>query len=158
MLEIGQPFPEFKLNNHLGVAVTQEDLKGHWTVVYFYMKDYSDICTRLARDFTVLGRKFKSRNAEIIGVSADSVRTHSIVVGRHRLIQSLLSDPAHALMIASGVWGVKKVHGKEVMGCHRTTFVLDPEGVVREVFPNVITVNHPSNVLDALVALQKTDQ
>ena len=155
MLEKGQPFPDFTLNNHLGVAVTKDDLKGRWSVVYLYMKDYSDICTKLARDFTALGRKFKNRGAEVFGVSADSVRSHSIVFARHRLTQSLLSDPDHALMKACGVWGPKKVHGKEVMGCHRTTFLVDPEGVVREVFPNVITVNHPSNVLDALANLQK---
>jgi peroxiredoxin Q/BCP len=80
MLSKGQPFPDFELKNHQGATVTRKDLLGHWTVVYFYMKDYSDICTNLAKGFTALAKKFKARSCEVWGVSVDSVRSHSNVV------------------------------------------------------------------------------
>jgi peroxiredoxin Q/BCP len=158
MLSKWQPFPDFQLVNHRGATVTKEDLMGHWTVVYFFMKDYSDICTKLAKDFTALSKKFRARGCEVWGVSVDSVRSHSNVVAQHNLFQSLISDPEHQLMSACGVWGPKKVHGKEVLGAHRTTFIIDPEGLVRVVMPEVVPRNHPPKVVDALSAAQKEEQ
>ena len=155
MLKKGQPFPDFQLLNHKGATVTRENLKGHWTVLYIYMKDYSDICTNLAKDFNSLAKRFKARSCEVWGVSSDSPRSHSNVVSMHNLFQTLLSDPEHKLMEACGAWGLKKVHGKEVMGAHRTTFILDPEAVVKAVMAEVVPRNHPAQAMETLAAVQK---
>lgn len=157
MLAKGESFPDFELKDHHGAAVTQEALKNKWTVVYFYMKNYSDICTNLAKEFNALARRFKSRGCQIFGVSADSPRSHSTVWAKHRLFQSLLSDPDHALMTATGVWGPKKMHGKDIFGARRTTFIVDPQGVVREAMTDVVTLNHPAHVLEVLTSLQKAE-
>lgn len=155
MLSKGQPFPDFKLKNHQGAFVTRADLKGHWSAVYFYMKDYSDLCTALAREFSMLHRKFKAKGCEIWGVSADSVRSHANMVSRHHLNLSLISDPDHALMEACGVWGPKRIHGKEAMGAYRSAFIIDPEGLVREATRDVIRAKHPAQVFELLAAAQK---
>jgi peroxiredoxin Q/BCP len=154
MLKKGKHFPEFSLKNQNGTFTTLDDLKDHWSVVYFYMKDYSDICTNLAKEFTALSRKFKAKNTHVYGVSRDSVRSHLNVFTKHKLFQTLLSDPDHVLMEACGIWGPKMVHGKELMGAHRTTFILDPETKVREIFTNVVPLNHPANVYEALAEIQ----
>ena len=73
----------------------------------------------------------------------------------NRLYQTLLSDPEHVLMRACGVWAPKRIHGKEVMGAHRTTFIVDPEGAVREVMTNVVPLNHPAHVAEVLANLQR---
>ncbi|MDR1656845.1 MAG: redoxin domain-containing protein [Deltaproteobacteria bacterium] len=155
MLKKGNLFPDFKLKIQDGTLTTVKDLKGHWSVVYFYMKNYSDICTKLATQFSALARKFKIRNTLIYGVSRETERSNFNMHNEHKLAQFLLSDPDHVLIEAVGIWGPKMLHGKQAIGLHRTTFILDPDARVQQVFPAVNPHhNHPSSVLEALLILQ----
>jgi peroxiredoxin Q/BCP len=158
MLTKGQPFPDFELRDQAGAAISQKDLKGQWTVVYFYVKDFSDLCTVQAKEFTALGRKYKARGCQVWGVSADSARSHSIVHQRLRLFQSLLSDPDHALMTAAGVWAPKILHGKELVGLHRSAFIVDPDGIVQEALADKAPASHAVLALERLAAIQKERQ
>jgi peroxiredoxin Q/BCP len=155
MLTREQPFPDFDLMDHRGLQTTKGDLLGHWTVVYFYMKDYSVICTRLAKDFTDLIRKFKARGCEVWGVSPDSPKTHANFLAKNRLGVSLLSDGRRQLARLCGVWGPKVFHGRQLVGTRRATFIVDPEAVVQGVLTGVLPQAHAFQALETLAAIQK---
>lgn len=155
MLEIGQAFPAFALKDQEDKIHKLEDYSGHWLVVYFYPKDNTSACSLEAQDFTSTAGKFKSRKAAVIGVSPDSVKSHAGFAARKNLGITLLSDPEHTLLETAGVWQMKKLYGREYMGVVRTTAVVDPKGVIREVWSNVKVPGHVEKVLASLVKLQK---
>ena len=155
MLEIGQPFPAFALKDQNDKSHSLADYAGHWLVIYFYPKDNSGTCTIEALDFTSMAAKFKVRKAVVIGVSPDSVKSHSAFIAKKNLKLVLLSDPDHALLEAAGVWQSKMLYGRQYMGVVRTTAVVDPEGMVREHWVKVKVPGHVQDVLERLIELQK---
>jgi peroxiredoxin Q/BCP len=148
MLNEGSPFPSFSLQNQDGNLITNTALAGQKTVVYFYPKDDTSGCTVEACDFQ---EKLPTiRNAKVIGVSPDGVKSHRKFADKFSLSFDLLADTDHALAEACGVWVEKSMYGKKYMGIERTTFVINENGIVTKVFTKVKPAGHAEEVIAAL--------
>jgi peroxiredoxin Q/BCP len=153
MPKVGEPAPDFSLPSTEDRPIGLADYRGKQAVVlYFYPKDDTPGCTAEACAFRDLRSMFQSHGAEILGVSTDSVRSHKKFQDKYGLTFPLLSDTDHAIADQYGVWQQKKFMGREYMGIARTTFVIDPSGTIKAVFPNVKVEGHAQKVLDALGA------
>ena len=150
ILEAGAKAPDFELANKDGKKVGLKDLSGQWVVLYFYPKDNTSGCTREAIDFSEMLKDFEKKNAVIFGISPDSEKSHQRFVEKHGLKVELLSDPDHAVCEAFGVWQLKKMCGRESMGVVRSTFVINPQGVVEKSWTKVKVDGHAESVLQSL--------
>ncbi len=148
--ETGGPAPDFNLPDQNENSVSLENFRGKWIVLYFYPKDNTSGCTLEALDFTCSVDKFTEHNAVIIGVSPDSVKSHNKFIDKHSLNINLLSDPEHTVLEKYGAWGPKKMYGREYMGVVRSTFLIDPEGKVRQVWKKVKVKGHVETILAVL--------
>jgi len=154
MLEIGNAAPEFCLPNQDDVEICLRDIKGKWIVLYFYPKDNTPGCTTEACEFTEAAPDFSDLDAIILGVSADSTKKHRNFIEKKELGITLLSDEDTSMMQEYGVWQLKKNYGREYMGIVRTTYIIDPDGVIKAVFPKVRVKEHVAKVKAELEALQ----
>lgn len=154
MVEVGQKAPGFCLPNQDGVEICLRDLAGKWVVLYFYPKDNTPGCTTEACDFTVAVPQFEAMDAIILGVSPDSPKKHQNFIAKQALKITLLSDTSTETLKAYGAWGLKKLYGKEYEGVIRSTFLIDPEGNVAEVWPKVKVKGHAEAVKARLEALK----
>ena len=127
----------FCLPDQEGREVCLSRFLGKWVVLYFYPRDNTLGCTREAKDFSERLGEFERLGAVVLGVSKDSVENHRRFRERRGLRVTLLSDPEHRVIEAYGAWGRKKSRGREYYGTVRSTFIIDPEGVVRRVWRNV---------------------
>jgi thioredoxin-dependent peroxiredoxin len=150
MLETGFQAPQFKLPDQDGNMVSLEDFKGKNLVLYFYPKDDTAGCTKEACNFRDELPRFKDLNAEVIGISADSVKRHKKFYEKYNLSFTLLSDENKETIQNYGVWKEKNNYGKKYMGIERTTFIIDGKGVIRNIFSKVKVDNHNSEVEEAL--------
>jgi len=130
------------------------DLRGKWIVLYFYPKDNTPGCTTEACDFSDAAPDFSSLNAVILGVSADSTAKHRDFIDKKDLSITLLSDESTSMMQEYGVWAMKKNYGKEYMGIVRSTFIINPEGIVKAIWKNVKVKEHARIVKEKLEVLQ----
>ncbi|WP_094227824.1 thioredoxin-dependent thiol peroxidase [Methanolobus psychrotolerans] len=146
----GQKAPEFCLPDQNGNEVCLKDFKGKWIVLYFYPKDNTSGCTKEAQDFTALKDAFTSENAVILGLSKDSVKSHISFIEKKELGITLLSDEDTAVHKKYDVWRMKKNYGKEYMGTVRSTFLIDPDGMLVKVWDNVKTSEHAEKVFEVL--------
>ena len=154
MLKTGDMAPEFCLPNQDDIEICLRDLKGKWVVLYFYPRDNTPGCTTEACDFTEAAPDFSEMDAIILGVSADSTKKQRNFIEKKELGITLLSDEDTKMMQKYGVWQLKKNYGKEYMGIVRTTFIIDPKGVVKAVFEKVRVKEHVAKVKDELEKLQ----
>lgn len=148
--------PDFNLPDQNGVVRSLKDYAGKWVVLYFYPRDNTPGCTTEACNFrderdaiAELG------NAEVIGISKDSVKSHAKFAEKHNLNFTLLSDEDHAVAEAYGSWGPKKFMGREFLGIKRDTFIIDPDGYVVKVYRGVNPKNHAAEIITDLQSLQK---
>ena len=137
MLEIGMKAPDFKLKDQNNNNINLTDYKGKWLVLYFYPKDNTSGCTKEACDFTDLRKDYSKLEAEIIGISPDSIESHKKFISKHNLGIILLSDTEKEIMKAYGAWGLKKNYGKEYEGVIRSTFLISPEQKIAAVWSKV---------------------
>jgi peroxiredoxin Q/BCP len=150
---VGQPAPDFKLASTEDKEISLADFKGKQAVVlYFYPKDDTPGCTKEACAFRDLRKMFNDHGAEILGVSPDSVSSHKKFKEKFHLTFPLLADVGHAVADQYGVWKLKKFMGREYMGIARTTFVVDQNGTIKAVFPDVKVEGHADQVLKAIEA------
>jgi peroxiredoxin Q/BCP len=154
MIQINEKAPEFCLPNQDDVEICSRDLKGKWIVLYFYPRDNTPGCTTEACEFTEAAPDFSELDAIILGVSADSTKKHRNFIEKKELGITLLSDESTDMMQEYGVWQLKKNYGKEYMGIVRSTFIIDPEGIVRAVWEKVRVKEHVANVKAKLEELQ----
>ena len=150
MLDIGDKIPPFSLTLDTGEAITDKDLKGQTTVLYFYPKDDTPGCTKEACAFRDGFSKFKRRGIRILGVSKDSVASHVKFRKKYSLPFELISDPDVELAKAFGAWGEKNMYGKKTMGVIRSTFVIDEKGKIARVYPKVKPDEHADQILSDL--------
>ena len=153
MLKIGDNAPELTLPNQDDVEISLRDLAGKWIVLYFYPKDNTPGCTTEACDFTATLPQFDTLGAVVLGVSPDSTASHQKFIAKQKLDITLLSDSTTQIAQRYGVWQLKKFCGKEYMGIVRSTFLIDPEGKIAQIWPNVKVKDHASEVKKALEAL-----
>lgn len=152
ILEAGNQAPDFELQDSQGDLRKLSDYAGQTIVVYFYPKDDTPGCTKEACSFRDSYHDFKTAGVEVIGISPDSVKSHSKFSEKHDLPFILLSDPEHKVCETYGVWGLKKFMGREYYGVLRTTFVIGPVGKIKKVFKNVKPADHSHEVLEAVKA------
>ena len=149
--QVGQPAPDFTLPSTDDTDVSLSSFKGKQAVVlYFYPKDDTPGCTKEACSFRDLRALFNEHGAEILGVSPDTVKSHKKFQHKFNLTFPLLADADHAIAEQYGVWQQKKFMGREYMGIARTTCVIDSNGNIKAVFPNVKGEGHADKVLSAL--------
>ncbi len=154
MINIDDKAPEFCLPNQDDIEICLRDLKGRWLVLYFYPRDNTPGCTTEACEFTAAAPDFSDLDAIILGVSADSTKKHRSFIEKKELGITLLSDEDSSMMQEYGVWQLKKNYGKEYMGIVRTTFIIDPDGVVKALFSKVRVKEHVAKVQAELERLQ----
>ena len=142
--------PEFSLMNEQGNLVTLEHYKGKYVVLYFYPKDMTPGCTTEACDFRDAYAEFSDLNAVILGVSADDANKHTKFIEKYGLPFSLLVDEDHAVSESYHVWILKKMYGKEYMGIERSTFLINPDGIVVKEWRKVKVKDHINEVLNSI--------
>ncbi len=153
MLKIGDKAPAFSLPNQDNVEISLRDLEGKWIVLYFYPKDSTPGCTTEACDFTAALPQFEDLGAVILGVSPDSTTSHQKFIAKQNLEITLLSDQSTETAQSYGVWQLKKFCGKEYMGIVRSTFLINPEGNIAQIWSNVKVKDHANDVKKALASL-----
>ena len=151
-LAVGKKAPEFTLAGSNGEDVSLKDFKGRTVVLYFYPKDDTPGCTKEACDFRDSIRRFTSKKAVVLGVSPDSLKAHDKFIDKFELPFVLLSDPDHKVAEKYGVWVEKSMYGRKYMGIERSTFVIDPEGKLKQEFRKVKVDGHADEVLAAVKA------
>jgi thioredoxin-dependent peroxiredoxin len=149
----GTKAPQFTLTNENEEKRTLASYKGKWLILYFYPKDNTSGCTVEAVEFTQLQKKFQKLDAQVVGVSPDSCKSHRNFITRKELTVELLSDPEHTMLQDYGVWQKKKMYGKEYFGVVRTTFLVDPQGTIEKVWLKVKAKGHGEEVLNYLTSL-----
>jgi peroxiredoxin Q/BCP len=150
MIEKGSLAPDFTLDSDDDGPVTLSDLRGRKVVLYFYPKDETPICTMQACDFRDAMPRFQGVDAVVLGVSADDVASHRAFREKHDLNFPLLADVGGKVSDAYGVWGERMVHGRPLMGIERSTFLIDEEGVVQEVWRDVDAEGHTEMLAELL--------
>jgi thioredoxin-dependent peroxiredoxin len=146
--QVGSKAPDFTLVGTGGKRVGLRDFLGKKNLVlYFYPKDATPGCSMEACDFRDAYPHFEEHGTVILGVSRDGVDSHEKFSSKHRLPFLLLSDPGAEVCSAYGVYGTKSFLGREFLGIHRTTFVIDSRGTIRGVFPKVKVREHAQEVL-----------
>ena len=150
MITVGMKAPDFTLTDKDGKEVSLHDFLGKKVVLYFYPKDNTPGCTRQACAFAAAYQDFVEKNVAVIGISKDSVSSHEKFAAKYGLPFVLLSDPQRLAIEAYGVWQEKKTCGKISMGVVRTTFLIDEEGIVREVMEKVKPDTNAAEILALL--------
>lgn len=154
MIAVGSPAPAFAVVDAHGKKTTERDLKGAWTVIYFYPRDDTPGCTVEACEFTASIEDFQRLDARVFGASPDTPASHLKFIAKHALTVSLLSDPDHTFLTAYGAWGEKVLYGKKSIGVIRSTVIIDPAGVVAHRWAKVSAKGHAGYVRDKLTELQ----
>ena len=145
--------PDFELMDENGILHKLGDYSGKPLVLYFYPKDNTSGCTTEACNFRDDYSAYEKAGVTILGVSPDSMKSHKKFQEKHGLPFSLLADTEHRVSEDYGVWALKKMMGKEYYGIKRTTFIIDKEGVIANVFKGVKPAEHSKEVLAAIADL-----
>jgi peroxiredoxin Q/BCP len=154
MLDTGDRIPKnvstLPLALSSGETAQLKDYEGSWLVLYFYPKDSTPGCTTEGIDFNAPLPKFKKAGAAVLGVSRDSIKSHQNFCAKQGFKFDLISDGDEALCNAFGVIKPKKLYGREYVGVERSTFLINPKGVIAQSWRPVKVPGHAQAVLDAL--------
>ncbi len=149
-LKKGDTAPGFTFTDHIGVTRSLSDFLGKKVILYFYPKDNTPGCTLEACSLRDSYDDLRAKGYEVIGVSADSAKSHEGFISKFNLPFSLVSDTDKSVLTAYGVWGEKKFMGKKFMGIIRTTFVIDEQSRIAHIIEKVNTKNHAQQVLEEM--------
>jgi peroxiredoxin Q/BCP len=152
-LTIDHLVPQFTALATSHIEFDLEQLKGQFIVLYFYPKDDTPGCTTEGHDFNGLLSQFKQLNCKVFGISKDSIKKHESFKAKQDYNFELISDESEALCQLFDVIKLKKLYGKEYMGIDRSTFVINPEGILIQEWRAVKVENHAQIVLDYLSQL-----
>ena len=147
-LKVGDKAPNFTANNQDEKKVSLTDFKGKKLVLFFYPKESTPGCTSEACNLSDNYERFLSKGYDVLGVSADSAKRQSNFKTKYNFPYDLLADEDKSVINAYGVWGPKKFMGKEYDGIHRTTFIIDSNGVIEDIITKVKTKAHTDQILD----------
>jgi thioredoxin-dependent peroxiredoxin len=151
MLSAGNPFPNFSLLNQDGKTIKLSDFSGQWVVIYFYPKDDTPGCTIQAKSFTATKADFDAAGVKVIGVSADDVASHKNFCNKFAFTIDLLSDTDGTLMKSLGIG---QAEWKGMKFWERSSFVVDPNGVIRKVYEKVNPEGHERVLLDDIEGMK----
>lgn len=146
-LKIGDKAPNFSGTDQNGKLHSLTDYKGKKLVVFFYPKANTPGCITEACDLRDNYERFQANNYELLGVSADSVKLQKKFEVKYSFPFALLADEDKSVIHAFGVWGPKKFMGREFDGIHRTTFVIDENGIISDIIEKVKTKEHSNQIL-----------
>ena len=150
MLAIGTKAPDFRLLDKNGKEITLSSFIGKKIVLYFYPRDNTPGCTRQACAFAAAYEDFKSKDIIVIGISKDSVTSHSKFAEKYNLPFILISDPDLTAIKAYDVWQEKKLYGKVSFGVVRTTYIIDENGFIEKVMDKVKPDTNAAEILEYL--------
>ena len=136
-----------------GVTRTLEDYRGKWVILYFYPKDDTPGCTTEACSFRDAFAEYAEKGITVLGVSADTPKSHKKFAAKYHLNFTLLSDPTRETVEAYDAWGPKKLFGREYDGIIRMTYVINPEGEIAKEYPKVTPEGHAGQILEDVAAL-----
>ena len=151
MLETNKPFPAFRLQNQDGKTVALEDFAGRWLVLYVYPTDDTPGCTIQGTAFTATKADFDAAGITVVGLSEDGVESHKAFCDKFAFTIDLLADTEATVLKAAGI---PQSEWKGTMYWSRTSFVIDPKGVLRKVYENVNPNGHEQVLLDDIKALK----
>lgn len=150
MLEVGMKAPDFSLPDENGVNHKLSDYLGKRVILYFYPKDNTPGCTAQACGFSELYPQISEKDAIVLGVSKDSIKSHKNFKEKFNLAFTLLSDSELEVIKLYDVWKEKKLYGKVSMGVLRTTYLIDENGIIINANDKVKAKDNPNQVLDLL--------
>ena len=149
-LSKGNKAPEFHGLNQSNEKVSSENFKGKKLILYFYPKDNTPGCTAESCNLNDNYQAWLTKGYEVVGVSPDGVVSHKKFADKFHFRFNLIADPELEILKAYGVWGEKSMYGKKYMGVLRTTFVINENGIIEEIFEKVDTNNHTDQIIKAL--------
>jgi peroxiredoxin Q/BCP len=150
VLKEGMKAPDFRGTDQQGNRISLGDLKGRKLILYFYPKDDTPGCTAEACNLRDNYKELTDRGFRVIGVSADTEKSHQKFISKYTLPFNLISDTEKSVLKAYGAWGIKKMYGKQYEGILRKTFIIDEKGTIIRIFDKVDTKNHTEQILEAL--------
>lgn len=150
---LDQLAPQFTTTDQNGESISLADFKGKKVVLYFYPKASTPGCTVQACGIRDSKSEFEKANTVVLGISPDATKRLTNFTTKQELNFPLLSDEDHSIAESYGVWALKKFMGKEYVGIHRVTFIIDEEGILRQIMPKVKTKTHHDDVLDIIAQL-----
>lgn len=145
----GKKAPAFKGKDQNGKMVSLADYKGKKVVLYFYPQDDTPTCTVQACNLRDNYALLTKNGFTVLGVSPDEEKKHKKFEAKHGLPFTLLSDPSHTIIDKYGVWGEKQLYGRAYMGLHRTTFLIDENGIIKKIFLKPKSKQHTEEILKA---------
>jgi peroxiredoxin Q/BCP len=151
---LGNPAPEFILKDEAGKLQALSDYRGSWVILYFYPKDMTAGCTLEAQEFRDHGYEIGDMDAIVVGISADDVKSHKKFCSEQNLNFTLLSDPDAEVCKKYDVWHEKSIFGAKHWGIERTTFLINPEGVLVKIYDKVKPMGHAQQVIKDLADLR----
>jgi peroxiredoxin Q/BCP len=146
-IQEGDKVPAFSGIDQDGNKVSNADYKGKKVILYFYPEDDTPTCTLQACNLRDNYALLKKNGWVILGVSPDDEKKHKKFETKFSLPFTLIADPKHAIIDKFGVWGPKKLYGREYMGIHRTTFLIDETGIIRKIFLRPKNKQHAEEIL-----------
>ena len=148
-LNEGDKAPAIKAKDQDGNIITLKQYQGKKVILYFYPQDDTPTCTTEACNFRDHFLLLKKKGYEVIGVSPDSPTSHQKFIQKYRLPFTLIADESRKVIEDYGVWGMKKLYGKEYMGLHRTTFVIDEKGTIEKIIRKVLSKKAAEQILNS---------
>lgn len=149
-LTVGKKSPKFKGVDQDGNKIQLSDFEGQTLAIYFYPKDNTPGCTAQACDIRDNYKALSKKKIAIIGVSCDDEKSHLKFIQKFELPFPLIADTDQKIVNQFGVWVEKSMYGRNYMGIARTTFIIDPKGVISHVIEKVDTKNHSAQIIAAL--------
>jgi peroxiredoxin Q/BCP len=149
-LSVGDKAPDFSAADETGRGWSLKALKGKTVVLYFYPKDNTPGCTTEACDFRDRYDNFAKKKVVVLGVSPDSAKSHAGFKAKHGLPFPLLVDEDRTICEAYGVWKQKTLYGRKFMGVERSTFVIGPDGKIKQALRKVSVTGHAQSMLEAV--------
>jgi peroxiredoxin Q/BCP len=148
VLKVGDPAPDFVALNQYGKEVRQTDFRGKKVVLYFYPKDNTPSCTAQACNLRDNYEGLRKKGYEVIGISADSRRSHRNFIHKYGLPFTLISDVDKKVIESYGAWGEKQLFGRTFEGIIRMSFVISEEGKIEKIIRNVKTGDHARQIFE----------
>jgi len=149
-LNIGDKAPDFEGLNQDGKKVSLKDFSGKKLILYFYPKDNTPGCTAESCNLNDNYNSWVEKGFDVLGVSPDSQKSHQNFKNKFNLKFDLIADTEKEILPKYGAWGEKSMYGKKYMGVLRSTFVIDENGVIEEIFEKVKTKDHANQIIKSL--------
>lgn len=146
-LQVGDKAPSFTTRDQDGKHFKLSSLKGKKVILYFYPKDLTSTCTIQACNLRDNHAQLTKKGFVVIGVSPDDEKSHQKFITKNNLPFTLITDTDHAIALAYGVWGEKKMYGNTYMGIHRTTFIIDATGKIERIITKPKSSTHAQEIL-----------